>query len=148
MILVVNANSSLCRFYDYQRHPAKLTLLKEIQHPENKLKNSELTSDKSGHYQSSHTSRGAYSPHRDAKEIHINNFSREVANMLDKDRNSRLFDKLILIAPSHLNGLLLQHLNKHVIALMTNNIQKDLFHLREDELITYLQNHAEFPDPA
>jgi len=148
MILVVNANSSACRFYHYNKHRSELTLLKEIQHPENKLKNSELTSDKISHYQANHSGQNAYSPHMDARETKINHFTREIAQVLDHERKQHTFKKLILIAPPHLHGLLFQHLNKHVIELITNNIQKDLYHFTDHELINYLGDHAQFPDPS
>jgi protein required for attachment to host cells len=142
MILVVTANSNDCRIYHFDKPHANLTLLSEISHPENKLKNSDLTSDRSGHYQAGGTSgRGAYSPRMDAKEIEIDNFSREIANILNKERNGNEYKKLILIAPSHMSGLLNQHLNKHVKELIVNHIQKDLQHLKTHELLEFLKEN-------
>ena len=142
MILVVTANSNDCRIYHYDRHPAKLPLLSEISHPENKLNTGDLTADRAGHYQAGATSgRGAYSPRMDAKEIEVENFSREIANVLNKERNGNEYKKLILIAPSHMSGLLNQHLDKHVKELIVNQIQKDLQHLKAHELLEYLNEN-------
>jgi protein required for attachment to host cells len=142
MILVVTANGNDCRIYHYDRHPAKLTLLNQISHPENKLRSGDLTSDRAGHYQAGGTSgRGAYSPRSDAKEIEVENFSREIANVLNKERSGNEYKKLVLIAPSHMSGLLNQHLNKHVKELIVNHIQKDLQHLKDHELLEYLKEN-------
>lgn len=146
MKLVVNTNTNTCRIYHYVKHPAQLTLLKEIKHPENKLKSSEMTSDRSGHYHGGVSAHGAYSPHSDAKDIVIDNFSREIAEELNKERNNKAYDELIVIAPPHMKGLLLQHINKHVKAMIVNNIEKDLLHMPEHELLSFLQSNTQFRD--
>lgn len=147
MIIVVTANTNACKIYHYDIHPGQLTLLSEINHPENKLKNGDLTSDKPGHYQAGGSSgRGTYSPSMDAKEVEVDNFSREIAKTLNKERNEREIEKLILIAPSHMVGLLNQHLDKHVKELISNQIQKDLQHLKTNELLDFLKENAKYQD--
>ncbi|OGT35016.1 MAG: hypothetical protein A3F11_07360 [Gammaproteobacteria bacterium RIFCSPHIGHO2_12_FULL_37_14] len=144
MIWVVNSNSIVCRIHEFYKKGAKLTLVKELQHPENKLKSGDLTADRPGHYQSSHAARGSYSQPSDPKEIKIDNFYREIAKDLDQERCKQSYDELIIIAPPHLNGLLFQHLDKHVKDLVINNIKKDLVHLPDHELIQFLATHAQF----
>lgn len=143
MKLVVNANTNACKLYHYVKHPAQLTLLKEISHPETKLKTSQLISDRAGHYQAG-TAHGAFSPRHDAKEIEIDNFSREIAKELNKERVNKKYDELIVISPSHMYGLLLQHINKHVKDLIIKDIQKDLFHLADHELLSLLQADTQY----
>ncbi|MEO8402788.1 MAG: host attachment protein [Gammaproteobacteria bacterium] len=147
MIYVVNTNTNNCKIYHYEKNPARLTLLKEINHPEIKLKKSDyLTSDKPGRYKNDAAGGGAYQQRTDPKEVEIDNFSRDIARELDQGRTKNNFEKLILIAPSHMTGLLFQHLNKHVKELVINNIQKDLQHLKDHELLEYLQVNAQYPD--
>lgn len=148
MKLVINTNSNTCRIYHYDKHPAQLTLLKEISHPENKLKSGAITSDRPGHYQAGESARGAYSPHMEAKETEIDNFSREIARELNQERVSHEYDELIIIAPPHMNGLLFKHINKHVKNLVINNIKNDLLHLSDNELLNFLQSHTEFHDQS
>ncbi len=136
MIWIVNVNSNLCRIYHYQKSPAKVTLIKEIEHPENKLKPSEIVSDKPGRYKG-----GMYSPHTDIKEVEFDHFAREVAKELDEGRVKSKYEKLILIAPPHMNGLLLQHMDKHVKELVMNNIQKDLIFLKDHELLNFVKEN-------
>jgi len=142
MKLVINTNTNTCRMYSYNKHPPQLILVKEISHPENKLKNSDITSDRSGHYKARLSGRGAYSPHMEAKEINIDNFSREIASELNKERIKQDYDELIVIANPHMNGLLAKHIDKHVKDLIVNTIEKDLLELHERELLDYLQAHS------
>jgi protein required for attachment to host cells len=146
MKLVINTNTNTCRIYHYVKHPAQLTLLKEIKHPENRLKSGEMTSDRPGHYQGGMSARGAYSPHTEAKENAVDNFSREIAEELNKERNNKDYDELIVIAPPHMKGLLLQHINKHVKAMIVNNIEKDLLYMPEHELLSFLRENTQFKD--
>ena len=146
MNIVVNTNSNMCRIYHYTKHPAELTLLKEISHPGNKLKISDLTSDKQGHYQGDTAGHGAYSPHKDAKEVEIDNFSREITRELNQERNKNEYDAVIVIAPPHMIGLLYQHINKHVKDLVINKIDKNLLHLSEHELLEFLLTHTQYHD--
>ncbi|MDP3559104.1 MAG: host attachment protein [Legionellaceae bacterium] len=138
---VLATNTNMCRLYCYSKRLDQLTLLKEIQHPENKLRDSELTSDKPGHYQTSGTARGAYSQRTDPKEIKIEDFSREIAKELNCGRSANTYEHLIVSAAPHMNGLLFQHLNKHVKNLVTHNIKKDVMHFNERELLVFLHQH-------
>ena len=143
MLLIAVVNSNACRLYHYDKHKVQLTLIKEINHPENKLKCKDLVSDKSGHYQASN-SRGSYSPHMEPKEIKIDDFSREVAKELDHERNTNSCNELILIAPAHISGLLQQHFNKHVSNMIVKNIQKDILHLSEHELHEFVRTNTKY----
>lgn len=145
MIWVINTNTNQCRIYDYHKKPAKLALVKEISHPENRMKKSEyLTSDKPGHYRTSSSAHGTYSQDTDPKDVAIDDFAREIARELNHGRTTNTFEKLILITPPHMEGLLHHHLDKHVKDLVIHNIQKDLIHLSDHELLEYLQKNAKF----
>lgn len=146
MIWVINTNTNQCRIYNYDKTPAKLTLIKEIIHPENRMKKSEyLTSDKPGRYRASNSAQGTYSQDTDPKDVAIDNFAREIAKELNHGRTSKTFEKLILITPPHMEGLLQHHLDKHVKNLVVHNIQKDLLHLSDHELLEYLQINTKYP---
>jgi len=144
MILVVNTNTNDCKIYQYKKNPSELILIKEISHPENKLKISDLTADKEGHYKANGSGRGAYSPHTDAKEIEIINFSREIAQDLNQRRNTKELEHLILIAPPSMYGLLSQHMDKHVKELMSNHFQKDFIHMKNHELLDFLVKNTQY----
>lgn len=138
---VVVADSNSCRIYDYHKKPDVLTLKKEMSHPENKLRDTDLTSDKPGRYRSGDSVHGAYTPHSDPKAVKIDDFSREIAVALDHGRGTNAYAHLILILLPHMEGLISQHMNKHVKAMVTKTIGKEVTHLDEHALLTYLQEH-------
>lgn len=142
MLWVVTANTNNCRVYHYQKHLNKLTLIKELNHPENRLKNREITSDRPGHYNKSTLgTRGAYEPPSDPKENQINLFSRDIAKLLNTAKQDKLYEQLILITDSHMLGLLNQHLHKSVSANITQTINRDLQAFSDKELVGYLAEH-------
>ena len=136
---VVTANSNQCRIYDYHHKDNQLKLLHEINHPENKLKDSEVLSDRQGRYNTMGSAHGAYSQPHDPANIHIDNFARQIAQVLDEGRNKQAYQTLILVAPSHMEGLLNEHLNKHVKSMIKQVIQKNVMHCAEHELLNYLK---------
>jgi protein required for attachment to host cells len=145
MIWVITSNAVKCRIFSYVKSPASLKLINQINHPENRLRKEEfLTSDKPGHYKSSSSNRGAYSPRTDPKEVEVDNFARQIAKELEHGRTTRGFDKLIVIATPHMHGLIFQHLSKNTKELVINDIQKDLQNVSEKELLEFLHKHAQF----
>lgn len=140
MTWIVLANSSLCRIYLFDQRENKVTLVKEIAHPENRNKASEyFTSDKPGHYKSSSTAHGSYEQHTDPKETGIQRFATEIAHELDHARTQNAYKQLILISPPHMLGLLHEHMSKHVKQLIMNEINKDVVHLTDHELLSFLK---------
>jgi protein required for attachment to host cells len=138
---VLALNSSVCRIYKLSTKPYQVTLLKEILHPESKLRDIELTSDKPGHYKAGGAAHGAFSQQTDPKEIQLDDFSRQIADVLDHGRNTEAYNQLIVVALPHMDGLLFQHINKHVKDLVTHNIKHDVLNLTEHELLDFLQQH-------
>ena len=140
---VITANSNHCCIYDYQHKKNQFTLVKEIDHPENRLKNGELLSDRQGHYNTSHTSRGSFSQDSDTGLVNIDNFARELAQELESERNHHDYTELVLVMPPQMEGYLAQHMNKQVKALIKHVIQKNMMHCTERELLQYLNEHLD-----
>ena len=138
---IVTANTNECRIYNYEVSPPKLTLLHTINHPENKLKSHELGTDRPGHYQAGASSRGAFSPHHELHEIKVDDFSRELAEKLNEERNKNHYSSLIFMMPAQMEGLVLQHLHKQVGELIQHILQKNIMHLSQHELLAYIQEH-------
>ena len=138
---VIAANSNHCCIYDYNAQEGQLRLIKEFDHPENKLKDSQLVSDRPGRYQMSRTNRSAFSQESDPASLKIDNFARELARELDAERNHHDFTELVLIMSPQMEGLLTHHLNKQVAALIKHTIQKNLMHCTEAKLLQYLMSY-------
>lgn len=142
MTWIVTANSNHCCIYQFDKKSTKITLLKEIDHPANKHKKSDyFTTDKPGHYKSNGSAGGSYSSHTDPKAAAIDDFSREVAHELNRGRNANAYKALIIITPSHMNGLLHKHLDKNVQELVSHTIQKDVMSLSERELLQFVEKN-------
>lgn len=138
---VVVANSNSCKIYKYSVNPHKLSLIKELQHLENKLKDTDLTSSKPGRYQSDNGAHGAYSQQTDPKMNHIESFIREVAHDLDHSRSTNDYQHLILIMPPKIKGIFHEHANKHVYDLIKHTIEKDVVNLQDGELLDVIKQH-------
>jgi protein required for attachment to host cells len=146
MTWIVTANSNLCRIYHLDAQMTKADLIKEINYPINRLKSSEhLTTDKPGRYQTDGGVGGAYSPHTDPKAVEVDNFARDIARELNQGRNTNAYKDLILIVPAHMQGLLNNHLDKHVKAMITHEIQKDVMTLSQKETISFLEKYIKNP---
>jgi protein required for attachment to host cells len=136
---IVISNTNTCKIYQYNKVPYNLSLIKEIHHDENRLKDIDITTDKSGHYQNSSSGQGSFVPQSDPKEVQIDTFSKEIADELDKARNVNAYGHLIIIAAPRMYGFLNQHLNKHVKALVKQDIQKDIISFSDNELEHFLK---------
>jgi protein required for attachment to host cells len=47
---------------------------------------------------------------------------------------------IVLISPPHMLDLLHEHMNKHVKQLITNEINKDILHLSDHKLLSFLKD--------
>jgi protein required for attachment to host cells len=117
MIWVVNYNAVACHIYSYDRNLPVIRLVKEITDPRN---------------------RG----HKDPKEVEVDHFSKEVADLLEHGRTNHEYDELVVIGPPHMNGLLFKHVTKSVKELVTQEIQKDFQNYTAKELLEYLKKHV------
>jgi len=137
---LVVADSSACKIYAYHNKPKKITLVKEIQHPENSLKDIDIAVDKHGSYRCNAGS-GNFTA-SDPKQNHIEAFSREIAHFLNLDRKKHHFEHLILISPPHMGGLINQHFNKHTKKLLDMNINKSLIKYDETKLLSLVDKYT------
>lgn len=147
---VINTNTNTCHIYDYEKkNKGHLNLIKEIDHPENKLRDVDLISSRPGRqYRSGSTTynRDTYSQRTDPKEHAIDMFAREIATTLKKGREQAAYEELIVIAEPHMNGLLFKHLDEPTREGVRNKILKDVMFLKPHELLKFLQKHTEYPD--
>ncbi|AWN73557.1 host attachment protein [Legionella anisa] len=138
---ILTTDSSTCRIYKSTTKPYQFSLVKEFLHPEGTLRESKMTSSRSGRFNTGSTTQGTYAQQSDPKEIENDNFARKIAEELDSGRNNHDYDQLIIVAPPHMNGLLLQHTNKHINNLIIHNIKNDVIHLTEQKLSDFLRQH-------
>lgn len=149
VIYLALLNSAVCRIYQFQKKAPMLTLIEELKHRESRLKVSEdLVSDKRGRYKPGMVKgRGAYEPRTDIKEIEFEHFAREIAKKLNQERVNNQFKNLIIVAPPHMQGLLMQTLNKNVKDLIIKTLEKDIVQFTPHELEGYLKEELAFVYP-
>jgi len=135
-IIITNSTKALL----YQVENKKANLIKELEHPASRLKSIDLTSDKSGSFKTNHTTRGQFASSANSHEDEHENFSREINELLESNRQKNNYQHLTLCAEPHFLGLLNKHMNPNVQALLKKIIEKDYIPLPKHKLDSVIQN--------
>ena len=141
MIWVISLNSSLGHIYSYESKDHRLILLKSLENPNAKLKESDLVSDRPGHYQTMHSAKGAYEAPSSPHEVELDHFTKILANFLKKGLDNHQYKQLILCSAPHVGGVLLSNLDKQVTQALLINIKKNFVEENESVLINYLKEN-------
>ncbi|MBU2545967.1 MAG: host attachment protein [Pseudomonadota bacterium] len=137
-ILVANASRAFLYETKYLRTELP-HLLQSFKHPQSREKRQDLTADRPGHYQTSHSTRSAYEATTDPKRIEAENFSIELIKTFLNHGGQPAFTQLILVMPAHFYGLFKEHLNKKTPDLKINHINKDYTRLKIEETTRLLR---------
>ncbi len=136
---VLLAHRSGARLYGQEQPGGELHRLQEIPHPEGRLKNREITSDKSGRlFDSSHT-RHTVSKTPDPKEQVAIEFAQHIADVLQQGRTANRYEHLVLVADPRFLGQLRATLDPHTAKLVIGSLGKDLLEVAERDLPDHLQ---------
>jgi protein required for attachment to host cells len=137
---VVVANSNFYKIYHYDKND--FSLIAEQSDPDAKKRNQDLTSDREGRFTSS-AGIGTYDGHADAKKDEIERFLVNAVDKCEEGRVSHKYNKVILLVPSRVDGILAKHMNKNLKQLVVNNVKQDLTHLSEKELHHYVRDFVQ-----
>ncbi len=137
---VLVADSSCAQLYKFAGN-ADLELFMEFDHPESRLKGSQLASDRAGRQQSKGTGHGTFSDSTSLKQQEAERFAKELADTIEKARLNNTIQEMIIAAPPHFSGLLNHALSKHAKALVSANVEKDYTRLSATELQARLAPH-------
>lgn len=136
---ILIANASEARLFQTKKNPKDMRLIFQFYHPESRLKDIQLVTDGAGKYrQTPRTPKSAYEGPTNPKQVEIERFAHELAHKLNEGRNSHAYENLVVIAPSHIQGLLNKFCNSHVKNLIMVTLDKDYTKLRKEELVEYL----------
>lgn len=141
MIWVISLNSSLGHIYSYEPKKHNLTLLESLENPSAKLKESDLVSDRPGHYQTMHSAKGAYEAPSSPHEVELDHFTKILADYLKKGLDNHRYKQLILCSSPHAGGILLGNLDKQVEQTLLINIKKNFVEEDKSILINYLKEN-------
>jgi protein required for attachment to host cells len=101
-----------------------------IDHPEGRLMNREIDTDRPGRYgEVSSTNRSGLTHEQTAKEHVAETFAIELADRLDEGRTANAYDELILVAESSFLGLVKRKLTPATLSKVTKTFDKDLAHV-------------------
>ncbi|HEY6640824.1 host attachment protein [Povalibacter sp.] len=146
---IVVSDEREANFFDTSTLTGPLTGRGSIQNGAAGLKDSDLETDRPGRRHNgvtgvmhghSHGVTGEKSTERHDVEL----FAKAVAQRIDADRNKNDFDKLLLIAPPRMLGLLRQSLSTHARALLAGEVSKDLIRQEDEAILKFIPDGAFF----
>lgn len=122
---ILVANASLARVYEHLGPNKGLRLVKELLHPESRLKNSELVTDRPGSMASTGNGQGAKTPQTEPKAHEAKVFAQELAQELYHGRTKNAFGRAIVFAPPSFMGMLNAVMDSPTAQLVTDRFEKD-----------------------
>ncbi len=135
---VLLAHRGGARLYEQERPGSELRLLQDIAHPEGRLKNREISSDKSGRLFDSFHTRHTVSNASEPKVQVAEDFARHIADLLRHGRSANGYRQLVLVAEPQFLGELRAALDPHTAGLVTGSLDKNLLEVPERELQSHL----------
>ena len=141
-ILVVAADTTCARIFKATTSKGPLEEKEVLVHPENRLSEKDLISDRKGSTFSSHgSSRSSYSKHTNTKDQGTKEFIKEINDYLMKLETNNEFKQLIIIAAPKLLGALKKQLNSGLQKRITYELNKNIAKLNADEIRMHLPKY-------
>jgi protein required for attachment to host cells len=138
---ILSADASRARIFEVQPAEQHLVEIEDFVNPEGRMQNRDIDSDQEGRYYSKGLAQKQ--AHSAAEMQGVDHetelFSKELGRYLDKARNDHRYDRLYLIAPPKLLGMLRNNLDKEVQKLVTEELDKDLSWFSERDLERHLK---------
>lgn len=138
---VLVAHESGARLFE-ARGPGKgLQLVREVFHPEGRARNRDIDADRPGRAfprGGSADNRSAMSREEGAHERVVSDFARELANLMREGRVGGRYQRLVLVAPPRLLGLLRSSLDPTTAQCVVGSLDKDLAFADASELAEHV----------
>jgi len=134
-IWIVTANSARATIYRADSPTAPLAEIASFEHPEARLKQMALTSDRPGRsFDSKGEGRHAMSKEVEPKAQEQIRFAKSITEHLEQGRTGHAFERLVLVAAPAFLGHLRVHFGAPLQACISLEVDKDYTALRADEL--------------
>lgn len=137
---VLVANSARARLYENTGIGKGLKLLSEFDHPESRMKGSELVSDRAGYVPGVGNGHASRQQATDPKQNEAEHFALEIARTLEHGRGQNQYERLILVAGSPFLGILKARLSDQVSTLTTDTVDKDYTSATDREIGKHLEH--------
>ena len=135
---VLVANSSIARLFHLETLQ-KLNEINQFEHPESRLKNMDLVSDKPGRdFESFNNTRHAMEQKTMPKKLEAFQFAKHLAEYLEQASERGKYDELMLIAGPTFLGVLRETISPNLAKLIKKEIDKDLTQLTPKEILSHL----------
>lgn len=132
------ANSSLARIFKFEKRN-ELKELKVFEHPESRLHNRDLVSDRPGRdFESMGTVRHALEPKTSPKQVEFIQFAKQLADYLEQACKQGEFETLYIVASPSLLGLLRQSFHPNTIKTIKGEENKDITQIKTSEIPSHL----------
>lgn len=146
-ILVVAADNTCARIFCVSSSQGPLEEKTVLVHPENRLQEKNMASDRQGYSFSSHGhGRKVFSKRVDPKEHEINQFAKEISEYLKNSEANNEFDQLIIVAAPKLLGTLKKEFNNNILKLITYELKKNIAKLSTAEIRKFLPKYLTQPN--
>jgi protein required for attachment to host cells len=129
------ANTSVARIYKVGPQQS-LIQVEVLTHPESRLHNQDLVTDKPGRdFESVGSARHSFEPRTWPKQNEFHIFAKLLSEHLEKALNNGSYEKLYLAASPALLGLLRQELKANTQKHISGELDKDMTQMKPEELI-------------
>lgn len=152
-IRIVVADERQAAFFDVSRPETGLADRGMLENPAGGLKDTDLETDRAGRRYggttgASHGEAGPQSHHhgvdgeRSAERHELTLFAKQVGQRIEADRVNHEFDKLVIMAPPRMLGLLRQQLPPSTQSMVAGEIAKDLLHHGPEAILNAVPRDA------
>ena len=127
-IWVLVSDASRAEIYSTEKQGDEWRVVGSYQHPESRLKNSDLTSTEPGHSSKSRgdSRRTAFESETSPKQVEMEHFAQQLADVLAAGTTERRCETIALVAPPHFLGLLRHRLSSETAKHILATVDKDL----------------------
>jgi protein required for attachment to host cells len=137
---ILVSNAAEARLFLNEGCGKGLHLVNNWVHPDSRKHEGDFITSSAGRVQQSdaHGARPAIQWKTSPKETEMQHFAAELVKYLESGRMTGAFQHLILVAPPHFLGLIREHLDNPMDALVRATLDKDYSQKGEPELIEHL----------
>ncbi|MEC4682850.1 MAG: host attachment protein [Nitrospirota bacterium] len=127
------------RIFERLGDERKVHFVLEVLHPEGRLKEGELVTDRAGREFDPVSKVSHAGGHPGEARTHSDQlFLKEVADRLRKLKSEGKFSRLYLVSDPHLLGMLRPHLDDEIVKMIVGTVKKDLSRVVEADLFPAL----------
>jgi protein required for attachment to host cells len=134
-VRIVVADERQAAFFDAAKPSGPLAVAGGVENEAGRKRDIDLETDRPGRRFGSMGHRHDVDGERSTVQHELSLFARAVARRINEDRNRHEFDKLVMVAPPKVLGLLRQALPDACKDVIASEIPKDLLHRGPDAVI-------------